>query len=302
MSPDHEQTLHAGAPYDVLATLRWLPLGHRDPTWRRNPGEAVHACRTPDGPVTARFQPRRDGVKVQLWGEGTSFASARLASWVGLEDDPSTFRPTHPWVAEQARRFASIRHPTVVDPVQALWIVILQQRVTYADAHRAWFGMCRAWGESAPGPFPGLRVAPRPEVVARQPYEAFHPFGVERKRALTLKEAGAHADRVRAGADGDPVALRGQLARVPGIGPWTLGMLFGQYLGDVDAVAVRDVHLPHTVSWALQRTPRSNDAEMLRLLAPFRPHRARVIRYLLEAGVKAPKRGEKRRRGVMDDG
>jgi len=299
MGPDHQVSLTAQGPYDAHATLRWLPLGHRDPTWHRGPEGWVHAVRTPAGPATARFIARRGGVDVQLWGPGTDWVAPRLGAWSGVDDAREGFAPDHPWVAEAWRAHDHARLPRVVDGVQALCKVVLQQRVTYADAHRAWFGMCRAWGEPAPGPF-GLLLPPDPRVLARQPYEALHPLGVERKRALTLKEVGLYADRIWAWCDDTPEVARGALAKLKGIGPWTLGMLLGAHLGDADAVPVRDVHLPHTVSWALQRRPRSDDAEMLRLLAPFRPHRARVIRLLLQTGIRAPKRGAKRRGGFVE--
>lgn len=294
-TPDHEDALAAEGPYDLGLTLRWLRLGARDPAWMRDGVHVVHASRTPDGPVTIRFTPRPGGVRLAMWGPGTAFAAERARRLTGLADDPSGFAPAHPWVAEQARRFEGPRHVQVVDPVEALWKVILQQRVTYEEAHRSWFGMLRAWGEPAPGPYERLRLAPEPARLARTPYEVFHPFGVEQKRATTLREVAARAGSIRAWCDDGHAVAGEKLALLPGIGPWTLGYLSGTYLGDADAVLLGDFHLPHTVAWALRRQPRSDDDEMLKLLEPFRPHRARVVRLLLHAGVSAPKRGQRRR-------
>ena len=52
-------------------------------------------------------------------------------------------------------------------------------------------------------------------------------------------------------------------------------------LGDSDAVATGDLHLPHMVAWALAGERRGSDERMLELLEPFRGHRARVLRLLL---------------------
>jgi 3-methyladenine DNA glycosylase/8-oxoguanine DNA glycosylase len=52
-------------------------------------------------------------------------------------------------------------------------------------------------------------------------------------------------------------------------------------LGDADAVAVGDLHLPHLVARWLAGEHRGTDARMLELLEPFRGHRARVIRLLM---------------------
>ena len=56
-------------------------------------------------------------------------------------------------------------------------------------------------------------------------------------------------------------------------------------------MSVGDFHLKHLVSWALAREPRGTDERMLELLAPYQPHRGRVIR-LLELGAPgAPRYG-----------
>ena len=81
----------------------------------------------------------------------------------------------------------------------------------------------------------------------------------------------------------DEAAYR-RFTSVPGIGPWTAARLAMIALGDRDAVAVGDLHLPHMVSWHLAGERRGSDARMLELLEPYRGQRARVIRLLL-AGV-----------------
>jgi 3-methyladenine DNA glycosylase/8-oxoguanine DNA glycosylase len=77
---------------------------------------------------------------------------------------------------------------------------------------------------------------------------------------------------------------------VPGIGPWTAAEVAVSALGDPDAVSVGDFHLPSLVTWALAGEPRGDDARMLELLAPYRGHRAMVIRLLELSGLAPPRR------------
>ena len=82
---------------------------------------------------------------------------------------------------------------------------------------------------------------------------------------------------------------RTRLDTFPGIGPWTIGMLAAKALGDADAAPTGDYHLPSLVAWALAGEARADDARMLELLEPFRPHRWRVIG-ILQRSVRGPPR------------
>ena len=82
-----------------------------------------------------------------------------------------------------------------------------------------------------------------------------------------------------------------RLQAIPGVGPWTAAEVAQRALGDADAVSVGDFHLAAAVGWALVGR-RVDDAEMLDLLEPWRPHRYRVIRLLeLTGRARAPRRG-----------
>jgi 3-methyladenine DNA glycosylase/8-oxoguanine DNA glycosylase len=85
------------------------------------------------------------------------------------------------------------------------------------------------------------------------------------------------------------------LRSLPGIGIWTTATVAHLVQGDADAVPVGDWHLPSMVAWALAGERRADDARMLELLEPFRPHRARVWR-LIEAGAPMPPRRAPRAR------
>ena len=72
------------------------------------------------------------------------------------------------------------------DVLEALVPAILEQKVIGEEARRAWVGLVRRYGEDAPGP-PGLRLPPTPETLAGLPYYAYHPFGVEQRRADLIR-------------------------------------------------------------------------------------------------------------------
>ena len=142
---------------------------------------------------------------------------------------------------------------------------------------------------AGPGPVPRSAAAARTRSAWRaMPTWWFHPLGIEVKRARTLVAVARVAHRLwewaTLGADG----AAEKLALVPGVGPWTIGMVRGPVFGDDDAVPVGDFHFPHTVSWNLAGEPRGDDARMLELLEPYRPQRGRVLRLLGLAGKRAP--------------
>ena len=81
-----------------------------------------------------------------------------------------------------------------------------------------------------------------------------------------------------------------RLTAVPGVGEWTAAEVAVRALGDTDAVSVGDYHLAGLVGWALVGRP-LDDAGMVELLEPWRPHRARVVRLVELSGVAKPRFG-----------
>ena len=159
-----------------------------------------------------------------------------------------------------------------------------------AEARRAYRGIIDRWGEPAPGPF-GLRLLPPPDTLARLPYEAFHPLGLERRRADLIRTVALRAARFEEIVDLPlPDAYR-RLTALPGLGPWTAAEVALRALGDPDAVSVGDYHLPNMVAFAFTGERQGTDARMLELLEPYRGQRGRVIRLLEASGIRPPARG-----------
>lgn len=274
-------------PIDLGQTLGPMLRGRGDPTMRTARGVAERASRTPDGPVSVRFAETAGGIEVEAWGPGARWLLERAAAWCGAEDDDAGFDPERGLVRDLWRRHAGLRIPRTGLTTERLIPVILEQKVTGNEARRAYRRLVTALAEPAPGPL-GLVLPPDPERVATLPYYAFHPFGVERRRAEVLRHVCARAAWVDEAAALPIDAAEDRLATVQGIGPWTVAEVARLAFGDADAVSVGDYHVPNIVAWALAREPRGSDERMLELLEPYRPHRGRVQRLLEVSGIRAP--------------
>jgi len=122
-------------------------------------------------------------------------------------------------------------------------------------------------------------------------YPAFHPLGIERRRADTLRAAASRAVRLEETVEMPLSDAYRRMQAFPGVGPWSAARVAMVALGDADAVPWGDCHLPHMVAWAFTGQPRGTDDRMLELLEPYAGHRGRVLRLLLVAGVSAPRFG-----------
>jgi 3-methyladenine DNA glycosylase/8-oxoguanine DNA glycosylase len=281
---------------DLRLTLGIHLRGAADPAWRFEPGGRVwHATRTADGPATLLLVPGRDVITARAWGPGSGTAVRAAHALVGLDDDPGALVPRDPVVLAAVRRLQGLRIGRSGAVLEALIPAILEQKVTGDEARRAYRAIVRTHGEPAPGPG-GLRLPPSPALLATLPYFAFHPLGVERRRAELIRAVAREAGRLEAlgTAATTPDALGAAYAALrafPGIGPWTAAEVGIRAFGDPDAVSIGDYHLPGMVAWALAGESRGTDERMLELLAPYAGQRGRVLRLLELGGPQRPRRG-----------
>jgi 3-methyladenine DNA glycosylase/8-oxoguanine DNA glycosylase len=282
--------LDLDAPLDLGLTLGPLWRGPLDPTTRLWADQAIRASRTPNGPATTEIRVAGRRLTANAWGPGAEAAIAAVPALVGLDDDPSAFRPADPLLKNLARRAPGLRLPKTRAVLDALVLAILEQKVTGSEAFHGFRGLVRAFGERAPGPH-DLWLQPPASVLARVPYYRLHPLGIERRRADTIRFAASRAKRLEEITAMTPVDAAARLQALPGVGAWTAAEVTLRALGDPDAVSVGDYHLPNLVSWALAGEPRADDARMLELLEPYRGQRARVIRLLETSGIRAPRYG-----------
>jgi 3-methyladenine DNA glycosylase/8-oxoguanine DNA glycosylase len=298
----HRRTIDLPGPVDLRLVLGIHAHGGADLALRfSRDGSAWRATRTPDGPATIWLRleaPAR--IRADAWGPGALWALEQAPQLLGATDEPGDFAERIapvPLLRDLARRMPGLRIGRTSRVLEALVPAIGEQKVTGTEAMGALAMLARRHGEPAPGPWEGtgrvapLRVPPAPSVLAGLPGYAYHPLGLERRRADAIRFAASRAVRVE---ECDALPLPDAYARLralPLVGAWTAAEVGVRAFGDPDAVSVGDFHLPSAIAWALAGEERATDERMLELLAPFEGQRARVIRLIEAAGIKAPRRG-----------
>ncbi|WP_441245823.1 DNA-3-methyladenine glycosylase family protein [Kitasatospora sp. McL0602] len=281
-----------GYPLDLARTLLPLRRGPADPSYRTTGDGAVwRASRTPAGPGTLRLAARGGEVEAQAWGPGADWLLERVPALLGADDDPAgLLLPPGP-LREAQRTHAGVRLTRTGLVLESLIPAILEQKVTTDEAYRAYRTLLRDFGTPAPGPAEGMRVALSAREWALLPSWEWHRAGVDPKRSATVVRVARLAPRLEEASGFAHAAAFARLTAVPGVGEWTAAETLQRSNGDADAVSVGDFHLPNLVGWALAGRPRSDDAEMLALLAPYAGHRHRVCRLLTLTGARAPRYG-----------
>jgi 3-methyladenine DNA glycosylase/8-oxoguanine DNA glycosylase len=279
---------------DPIATASAIWQGPSDPQMRVGGGRLARAMRTAYGVATVLVERSADRTEIlaRAWGAGDA-AEAALAMVPGLSgamDDPAALSPRHDLVVDLVRRLPGLRLTRTGSVMDALVLSILAQKVTGLEVHRAWSGLLRRYGDAAPGPF-GLFAPPPPERLAKLPYWAFHPFGVERRRADAIRAAAAVAPRLEAIRDLSHAEAERRLMSLPNIGAWTAAETMRFALGDPDALSVGDYHLARVVCTALAGERDGDDARMLELLEPYPGQRARVALLIERGGLRGERHG-----------
>ncbi len=277
--------------YDLGRTVGRLAVIPGDPTVQAGGREAWWVTRTPDGPGTLRLRLTGAALVASGYGPGAGWLLARADAVAGLRDDVSgLFAFDHPLVRKLWHTFGGVRLPATGRVFHHIAAAILGQKVTGKEAGQGYRRMLRHFAEPVPGPAPArLMLPPDPADVAATPYWAFHPWGVEQKRADTVRRAAAFAARLETAVDSATATKL--MTSLPGVGPWTAAEVVRVAYGDGDAVSVGDYHHKNTVAWALAGEARGTDERMLELLEPFRGHRGRVVTLLELAGLGAPRFG-----------
>lgn len=299
---DAEGAWEAPAHYSLAATCFPLQRGDGDPTFAPHPGGLWMAFRTPEGTISLLLTQQRDELRARAWGDGAAHAVAAVPALLGLTDDWDSF-DTDPFhsslpslVREARRRNPGLRAPATGRIVEALVPTILEQKVTTLEARRGYRYLVRRFGSPAPGAGrvapAGLMVAPSSDQWLRVPSWEWHRAGVGPQRSATVLRALRSASGLERLASKSATEAAAGLQSIPGIGVWTAAEVTQRTHADPDSVAVGDFHLAKFVGFALTGE-RTDDAGMLRLLAPWEGQRQRVVRMLYAAGVRAPRFGPK---------
>lgn len=280
-------------PGELRRTLSGLARGPYDPTIALGSREVWRATHTPDGPGAQRLTVVDGGVDVEAYGPGAAWLVEHAPALVGAHDRGDEFDPRDPLIARLHRRYRGLRMTSAWNPVELMVPTILEQKVTSVEAHRAYGRLVRTHGHPAPGPRP-LMLPPTIAELTELPSYAWHACGVERRRAETIRAVCGRAPSIEACASRGSDAFQSAIVSIPGVGVWTATMVALLAFGDPDAVIVGDFHLPSFVAWNLVGEREADDARMLELLEPFRPHRARVVALLGREGANPPRRAPKR--------
>ena len=285
-----ERTFELRSGTDVALTLGALWSGPGDPQMNFATARLARAMRLSSGPATLELEWRGATLSARAWGPGAAEAIDLAPGMVGELDDAPPLVARHPIVADLARRAPGLRMTRGAPVIEVLVNAVIGQKVTGFEARRSQRLLLTRFGERAPGPG-ALMLPPPPEKLARMPYWAFHPLGIERRRADTIRAAAAVARQLEA-IRGLPAAdARRRLESVPGVGPWTAAETMRLALGDPDAVSVGDFNLPRQVCWVLAGERHGDDAKMLELLAPYAGQRARVVLLIERSGLRPARRG-----------
>lgn len=300
------------------ATRRWRP--GRRLHWellvgahRRGPGDPTHrrigtpdrphwwrATRNTSGPALVQLTTDADEVVVRAWGEGAEEALAGVPALLGAADDPTSFRPAHPLVAEAHRRHPDLRLGRTGAVGEALFPACLEQVVTGSEAYAAFRTLVTRYGEPAPGPAQqpgtpayGMRIPPPARVWATIPSWEYLAAGVEQRRSAPLVAAARRGAALERTLGLDSAAADRALRSLPRIGPWTSAETRQRAHGDADAWSIGDYHVGDAITFAL-RGEKLGDQVALELLEPYRGHRFRVQVLVLTGAGLPPRRGPRR--------
>ncbi len=288
-------------PLELLTNTAKTRTGRGDPTGFVRDGKMWRAAYFSSGPASLAVWTTTTSLCAETWGPGASDALASVPGLAGLCDDHSDFAPSaHPFVAAVARKRPGVRLVRTEAIFDAAVRAVLAQKVTGVQAKRSYQALARRAGVPAPLP----RVSHRPLVLPPTPEATLQALaghgattlGIDITRATALREVALvahHLDALATTPAASASTVREALQRIPGVGVWTANQVTVNAIGDHDAVSVGDYHLKNWVSFALTGEPRGTDQRMVELLEPFRPHRARAIRLIELAGLRAPRYGPK---------
>jgi 3-methyladenine DNA glycosylase/8-oxoguanine DNA glycosylase len=219
-------------------------------------------------------------AKRECDGEMLEAAYAAARGIAGVDDDPTDFLRSvarHPVLGKLVKRGADPRMTRTPTVFEAFVFSVLGQLVTSWEAREAYVRLGWLAGERIEGT--KLKTAPTPAGLRSVPMWKLHAVGVGSRRAATLRGGALRGDAIERLKGVDPAVAVEKLQSLRGVGPWTANGVARSALGWSDAVPVGDLHAKTFVTLALSGEA-GDDAAMVEVLEPFRPHRARVVQLL----------------------
>ena len=207
-------------------------------------------------------------------------AVKRVRKAFDLDCDPEAVAQVlvrDPLLGFAVRSRPGFRVPGAADPEELALRAVLGQQVSVPGARCLAGRLAASYGEPLAHPVGSVvRAFPTPAALA-QLGPAHLPMPAARARALAALAGALASGEVDLGpaADRDEAAAR--LAKLPGIGPWTVSYVLMRAMGDPDAFLAGDLGLRRALERAgLPASPREAEAISMR----WRPYRAYALMYL----------------------
>jgi AraC family transcriptional regulator of adaptative response / DNA-3-methyladenine glycosylase II len=243
--------------------------------------------RLPGGPGIVALSPTPDHIAAQIRltdNRDLQLAIARCRRLLDLDADPEAVDEAlgadaelAPWVAKAPGR----RVPRTVDEHELAIRVVLGQQVSLRAAARLAGRLLDAFGEPVVDPDGGLRrtwptVAALAGADADELAAALAMPASRRRTVVAMVEALASGDAVLdPGVDWQEA--RTTLARLPGVGPWTVELIAMRGLGDPDAFCPTDLGVRRGA------TAVGIDGDLVTRSERWRPWRAYAVQHLWAA-------------------
>ncbi|MFN0247872.1 MAG: DNA-3-methyladenine glycosylase family protein [Kofleriaceae bacterium] len=267
---------HIDVALDLAKTFTLQQVGRHDPTTTLDGTRFAKTYLTGGQVVRVTIARAAAGCVVEVESEA-ELDGDPCERWAAELERPLASFDEHVELARLARQVSGLRLARVPWLFDTAASFVLQQRITFKDAARAWRRIAERWGVRS-----DLGLAfPDAKRMTMVTLPELQAMDIDARRARALLAVAREEVFARFLRDGTPRdTLRKRLASIHGIGPWTTEMVLGYGTGDADAVPTGDLHLPSFVTEALAGEIVGTDERMLELLEPFRPHRFLAIRLL----------------------
>jgi AraC family transcriptional regulator of adaptative response / DNA-3-methyladenine glycosylase II len=248
----------------------------RDGAYRRT-------LRLAHGPGVVALRPTPEHVACRLTltdVRDLTSAISRCRRLLDLDADPvavDELLATDPVLAPLVQKAPGRRVPRTVDGAELAVRAVLGQQVSTAAARTCAARLAEASGEAVDDPAGGLcRLFPSPEALLG----AEVALPASRRRTLEAVVEALADGELDLGPGTDRDEALAVLSRLPGVGPWTAGVVAMRALGDPDAFVATDLGVRRgAAALGLPDTP----AALLARSGPWRPWRAYAVQHLWAA-------------------